>query len=143
QALIAAYVDLAERLGRRMVVAPMARPGVELAFGLVTDAQFGPLVMVGAGGTLIEVVRDRVMALPPFDDATARRLIDRLALRRLLDGVRGRPPLNVDALAQAFARFSVLAATLGPRLAEIDVNPVIAGANGCVAVDALVIARRA
>ncbi len=141
EALIAAYVELAARLGRRMVVAPMAGPGVELAFGLVTDAQFGTLVMVGAGGTLIEVLRDRVVALPPFDRATARRLIDRLALRHLLGGVRGRPPADVEALAEAFARFSVLAATLGPRVAEIDVNPVICGPRGPLAVDALVVAR--
>ncbi|MEX2650525.1 MAG: acetate--CoA ligase family protein [Alphaproteobacteria bacterium] len=142
EALLGAYVELAERLGRRMVVAPMARPGVELAFGMVRDQQFGPLVMIGAGGTLIEVLRDRVVALPPFDAAEARRLIDRLGVRRLLDGVRGKPGVDIDALATSFARFSVLAATLGSAIAEIDVNPVIAGAEGCVAVDALVVAAK-
>jgi hypothetical protein len=113
---------------------------VELAFGMVRDAQFGPLVMVGAGGALIEVLRDRAVALAPFDAIEARRLVDRLAIRRLLAGVRGKPAADLDALAQALARFSVLAASLGERIAEMDANPVIAGPGGCVAVDALVIA---
>jgi hypothetical protein len=126
-----------------MVIAPMATPGVELAFGMVRDPQFGPVVMVGAGGTLVEVLRDRVVALAPFDAAEAHRLLDRLAIRRLLDGARGKPPADVAALAEALARFSLLAATLRDGIAEIDVNPLIAGARGCVAVDALVIARRA
>ncbi|MBM3584519.1 MAG: acetate--CoA ligase family protein [Alphaproteobacteria bacterium] len=140
-ALVAAYVDIAEHLGRRMIVAPMARPGVEMTFGMVRDAQFGPIVMIGAGGTLIEVLRDRVVAVPPFDAAMARRLIDRLAIRRVLAGVRGRPAAHIDRLAEAFARFSVLAASLGRSIAELDVNPVIATSAGVTAVDALVVAQ--
>ncbi|MSP84165.1 MAG: CoA-binding protein [Alphaproteobacteria bacterium] len=142
-ALVKAYVDLSARLGRRMVIAPMASAGVELAFGMVRDPQFGPLVMVGAGGTLIEVLRDRAVALAPFDAAEARRLLNRLAIRRLLDGVRGKPPADIGALAAALARFSLLAAVLGDAIAELDVNPIIAGPEACVAVDALVVARRA
>ena len=140
-AVAAAYDDMAERLGPKVVVAPMAPSGVELAFGMVSDPQFGPLVMVGAGGILVEVMKDACFAMPPFDTAEAHRLIDRLSIRRLLDGVRGKPPANVDAVAEALARFSVLAATLGDAIAEIDVNPMIAGPDGCRAVDALVVAR--
>ena len=140
-ALGAAYDDLAARLGPRVLIAPMATGGVELALGVTHDPQFGPLVMVGAGGILVELMDDARFALPPFDAAEARRLIEGLRVRRLLDGVRGAPPADIDAVAETVARFSVLAATLGDRLAEVDVNPLIAGASGCMAVDALVVAR--
>jgi succinyl-CoA synthetase beta subunit len=137
----AAYADLEQRLGPRVLVTPMAKPGVEMVFGMVTDAQFGPLVMIGLGGVFIEAIRDVRFAVPPIDADRARRLIDHLQGRRILDGVRGRAPANIDALAEAFARFSVLAAELGPWLSEIDVNPIIAGADGVIAVDALAIGR--
>jgi acetate---CoA ligase (ADP-forming) len=135
----AAYEDVASRLGPRALIAPMAGSGLELAFGAKLDPQFGPVVMVGAGGVLIEFLADRACGLAPIDTAEARRLIDSLALRPLLDGKRGRPAADMTALAEAFARFSVLAADLGGLVAEIDVNPVLAGANGCVALDALVV----
>jgi len=141
-ALRAAYADLAVRLGPRVLVMRMARPGVELALGFTNDAQFGAVVMVGAGGVLVEVLRDARYGLAPFGPATARRLLDGLALRRLLDGVRGTPPANVDAAALAIARFSVLAADLAGDIAELDVNPLIVGPEGVVAVDALVISRK-
>ncbi|MHB1216710.1 MAG: acetate--CoA ligase family protein [Alphaproteobacteria bacterium] len=137
----AAYADMATRLGPRVLVAPMAGAGVELALGMITDAQFGPLVMVGAGGVLIEVMADRAMALPPVDEEGARRMIDRLRLRPLLDGKRGAPPSDIAALARAVARLSALAADLGDLIAEIDVNPLRCGPAGAVALDALVVAK--
>jgi len=137
--LKAAYDDLAQRLGPKVLVAAMAKPALELAFGAKRDPQFGPVVMVGAGGVLIEYLRDQQCALAPFDAAEARRLIDGLALRPLLDGKRGRPPADVAALAEALARFSVLVADLDGLVAEIDVNPVAAGPDGPLALDALVI----
>jgi acetate---CoA ligase (ADP-forming) len=137
--LAAAYADLAGRLGPRAVVAAMAGPGVELALGVVADPQFGPLVMVAAGGWLVEVVRDRRFALPPVDRRRALAMLDRLAVRPLLAGVRGRPPADLDAVADAVARLSVLAVDLGDQLAALDVNPLVAGPAGCVAVDALVV----
>jgi hypothetical protein len=138
----AAYEDLARRLGPRVLLMPMAGAGTELAFGAVADPQFGPLVMVGAGGVLIELLADRQFALPPLDAAAARRLLDRLALRPLLDGRRGRPPADLDALAAALARFSVIIADLGELLQEVDINPLLAGPEGCVALDALVVPKR-
>ena len=137
----AAYDELAARLGPRVTVSPMAGAGIELAFGMVRDDQFGPLILVGAGGALIELIRDRAFALPPIDAAGARRLLDRLRVRTLLEGVRGRPAADLDAVAEALARFSVMVAALGDCLAEVDVNPVIAGPAGCQAVDALVVGR--
>jgi acyl-CoA synthetase (NDP forming) len=140
-ALGAAYTEMAARLGPRVLVAPMAGRGVELALGFIADPQFGPLVMVSAGGTLIEVMADRAVALPPLDDAGALRLLDRLRLRPLLDGKRGQAPADLASLARAIARFSVLAADLGDMMGEADVNPLRAGAKGAVALDALIVPR--
>ena len=136
-----AYDDLSRRLGPRVVLAPMAEPGVELAFGLVTDAQFGPLVMIGAGGVLVESLRDVSVAVPPVDAPTVRALVDRLAVSVLLRGGRGRPGSDMEAVCEAFARFSIIAVTLGDEIHELDVNPVIAGPNGVMAVDALMVSR--
>ena len=136
-----AYGDLERRLGRRVTVAPMAPPGVELALGVVRDPQFGPLVLVGAGGILVEVLKDRRLALPPLDGPRARSMIDRLEVRPLLDGVRGQPPADVDGLTRAIVALSWLAQDLGERLEALDANPIICGADSCVAVDALVIPR--
>jgi acetate---CoA ligase (ADP-forming) len=139
----AAYKDLAARLGPRVTVAAMAGPGVELALGVVADPQFGPLLMVAAGGVLVEILGDRRFALPPVDRRQAMAMLDRLAVRPLLDGVRGGPPADLDAVAQAVADLSVLAVDLGDRLAALDVNPLVAGPDGCVAADALVVPARA
>jgi acetate---CoA ligase (ADP-forming) len=133
------YRDFEERLGPEVTVAAMAPPGVEVALGIVRDPTFGPLVLVAAGGVLVEVLHDRKLALPPIDEDAARCLIDRLAIRPLLDGVRGAPPSDVDALARAVSRLSVLAVELGDRIAALDVNPVIVSPTGCVAVDALIV----
>ena len=91
---------------------------------------------------LVEVLRDRRFALPPLDEVAGRRLLDRLSIRPLLEGVRGAPPADTAAVALALTRLSVLAETLGDDLDALDVNPLIAGAGGCVAVDALVVPRR-
>ncbi|GIK95872.1 MAG: acyl-CoA synthetase [Alphaproteobacteria bacterium] len=138
-AAAAAYADLAARLGPRVMVSEMAPAGTEMVFGAINDPQFGPVAMIGAGGILVELLRDTRLALPPLDRAAARRLIDGLAIRPILDGVRGRPALDVDALADAFARFSVMIAALGGSLAEVDVNPIILGTKGVMAVDGLII----
>jgi acetate---CoA ligase (ADP-forming) len=140
-ALRAAYSDLAERLGSAVTVAATADAGVEMALGVVADPQFGPLVLVAAGGVWIELLHDRTLALPPLDATRARELIDRLAVRPLLEGARGATPANVDALADAVARLSLIATSLGDLMAGLDVNPVIVSPSGCVAVDALVIPR--
>jgi succinyl-CoA synthetase beta subunit len=133
-----AYEDIAGRLGPDAVVAAMVPAGVEVALGVVVDPTFGPLVLVAAGGVLVEVLHDRRLALPPLDAAEARRLIDGLQIRPILDGVRGAPPADVDGLADAVSRLSVLADDLGDLLAALDVNPMIVSPDGCIAVDALV-----
>ncbi|MBT7614131.1 MAG: hypothetical protein HN577_13070, partial [Rhodospirillaceae bacterium] len=123
------------------LIAAMAGKGVELAAGIVIDSQFGPLVMVAAGGVLIEIMHDRRFLLPPAGRASARRAVDGLACRPLLDGVRGASASNVDAVVDAVTALASIAGTLGDLIAEFDVNPLIAGPDGCVAVDALVVPR--
>ncbi len=138
----AAYKDLATRLGARALIAPMiAAPGVEMILGLVNDRQFGPVILLGIGGFYAETARDVRFALPPFDAATAGRLVDQLRSRSLLDGAHGLPAVDVAAYCEAAARFSVLAVALADSIEEIDINPVIVSADGCVAVDNLVVAR--
>jgi acyl-CoA synthetase (NDP forming) len=135
------YEDLERHLGSEVTVAQMAPAGVEVALGIVRDPQFGPLVLVAAGGVLVEVLHDRRLALPPLDDVRARSMVDRLKIRSLLDGVRGQPAADVDALGRAAVALSWLAYDLGEHLDALDANPVICGPDGCVAVDALVIPR--
>jgi len=135
----AAYADLAARLGPQVVVAPMAPPGVELALGIVRDAQFGSLVLVAAGGILVELLKDRRLGMPPLDESRARALLDGLKSRALLDGVRGAPASDVASVVRAVVALSALAYDLGEDIAALDVNPLIAGPDGCVAVDALVL----
>jgi acyl-CoA synthetase (NDP forming) len=141
EALAAAYDDLAARLGPQALVAQMAAPGVELMLGLTRDPDFGLLVVVGVGGTLVELLGDRALALPGLDRRRARRLLDKLAGRRLLDGVRGRPAADVDAVVEAIVAVSQLAQELGDDIDALDVNPLIASAEGCVAADALLVRR--
>ncbi|MGH2752558.1 MAG: acetate--CoA ligase family protein [Actinomycetota bacterium] len=136
-AVAGAYRDLARRLGAGVVVQSMAPPGVEIGLGVVNDRQFGPLLIVSAGGTLIEVLGDRATALPPIDEARARRLIDRLKIRPLLDGTRGAAPFDTEALVDAVVRLSTLARALGSDLKALDINPLVATPRGCIAVDAL------
>lgn len=138
----AAYDDVAGRLGPRILVAAMVGSGVELILGMTVDAQFGPLVLVGAGGVLVEVMRDVRALLPGADGREARGVIDLLALRPLLDGVRGRPAADVAATVKAVVGLAALARDLGDLIGEMDVNPLMVLPTGVVALDALVVPRR-
>jgi len=130
----AAYEELAGRLGPEVTIAEMAAPGVELALGVVRDPQFGPLLLVAAGGVLVEVIGDRALALPPVDEVRAQRLLERLKLRRVLSSKGA----DMGALARAIATLSTLALDLPLEVAALDINPVIAYEEGCVAVDVLI-----
>jgi len=138
-ALEATYDDLSSRLGPRVLVQEMAPAGVELALGTVLDAQFGPLVMVAAGGVWVEILEDRAFALPPLDRVRADGLLARLAINKLLGGVRGAQPADRASIIDAVLRLSMLAHDMGDRLAALDVNPLIASSECCMAVDALVV----
>ena len=140
-ALSDTYRSMAERLGPAVSVHAMAQPGVEVSIGVVRDENFGPLVIVAAGGTLIELLADRTVACPPISAKGALDLLGSLRIAQLLDGWRGDPPADISALADVVVGFSQLASELGDVLDAVEANPVIASANGAIAVDALVIAR--
>jgi acetyl coenzyme A synthetase (ADP forming)-like protein len=118
-----------------LLVQPMAAPGKELLLGMVRDPQFGPLVMVGFGGIYVEVLKDTATRLAPVPRAEADAMLDELRMAPLLDGVRGEAPVNRAALVDTICRFAWLASDL-PELAELEINPLVAGPEGSVAVDA-------
>ena len=103
-----AYADLARRLGQEAIVAEMSEPGIEMLLGARRDPQFGPVVLIGFGGVHAEILADVTFALPPFGVDHARRCVDRLELRPLLDGARGQAAVGVDAFAGTAARFAVM-----------------------------------
>ncbi len=119
------------------VVEPMVhRPNaLELLAGVAQDATFGPVIVFGAGGITVEVVADRVIGLPPLDDVLAKDMIGRTRISHLMAGYRDRPPVNLDAVADVLARLSRLVVD-NPEIAELDINPLIADAEGVIALDA-------
>lgn len=140
--LRAGYARMSTTLGPGVTVSAMAAAGVEISVGFVRDEVFGPLVVVAAGGTMVELLADRVVACPPVSRAGALRLVGRLRIRRVLEGWRGAPPCDLDALASVIVGVSELATELSEVLDAVEANPVIASPGGVVAVDALVIPRR-
>ncbi len=126
-----------------VVVAQMAGPGVETILGVVHDPVFGPVVMFGAGGIFVEVFKDVVFRAAPFGVAEARAMIAETRGRALLEGVRGQPPADIEALAKAMAALSVYAAHHADAIESIDINPllVLPRGQGVLALDALIVPR--
>ncbi|MEU5309131.1 acetate--CoA ligase family protein [Streptomyces sp. NPDC021562] len=126
-----------------VLVCQMVERGVEMVVGVTHDDLFGPTVTVGLGGVLVEVLHDAAVRVPPFGEDQARDMLAELRGRALLDGVRGRPPADVDALVEVILRVQRMALELGDRLAELDVNPlmVLEQGQGAVALDALAVCR--
>jgi acetyltransferase len=122
-----------------VTVQPMvARDGYELIVGSSPDVQFGPVLLFGTGGELVEVFRDRALALPPLTTTLARRLMERTRIYRALQGVRGRPPVDLAALAQLLVCFSELVVS-HPWIREIDINPLLASPGRLLALDARIV----
>ncbi len=120
-------------------VQPMVPPdGYELILGSSVDPQFGPVLLFGAGGQLVEVFRDKALALPPLNTTLARRLMEQTRIFAALQGIRGRPPVDLSALEQLLVRFSQL--IVEQRwIREIDINPLFASAARLAALDARVV----
>ncbi|MGA5896608.1 acetate--CoA ligase family protein [Streptomyces venetus] len=127
-----------------VLVCQMVEQGVEMVVGVAHDDLFGPTVTVGLGGVLVEVLRDTVVGVPPFGEEQARDMLAGLRGRALLDGVRGRPPADLDALVEVVLRVQRMALELGDQLAELEVNPlmVLPQGQGAVALDALAVCGR-
>jgi len=115
-----------------------AKRGREIYIGLVTDDPFGPVIAFGAGGTMIELINDRAMELPPLNQFLARRLIERSRVVETLGEWRGNAAVNMDALEQVLLRVSEMVCEL-PQLREMDINPFIVDEHGAVAVDARIV----
>jgi len=113
--------------------------GVDMLLGVSTDALFGPVVTVGLGGIFVEVFGDVTFRVPPFDDDEARRALAELKGFTLLEGVRGRRPVDVDALVDTVMKVQRLALDLAGDIRELDINPLVIRPRGAVALDALVV----
>jgi acyl-CoA synthetase (NDP forming) len=122
-----------------LLVSPMAGDGVELIVGTRRDPVMGAAVVVGIGGIFAEVMQDVQVALAPVTPARARAMLEALRGAALLHGVRGRPPVDIDAVADTVSRLSVLAAANAGRIDSIEINPLLARAHGVVALDALIL----
>ena len=139
-----AYRDIessvTERAGRQsfqgVTVQPMWKlAGYELIVGSATDAQFGPVMAFGSGGELVEVYRDRALALPPLNTTLAHRLLEQTLIFKALSGVRGRKPVDIATLEALLVRFGRLIVD-NPAIKEADINPLLASANHIIALDA-------
>ncbi|MFI9112407.1 acetate--CoA ligase family protein [Streptomyces venezuelae] len=126
-----------------VLVCQMVGRGVEMVVGVTRDDLFGPTVTVGLGGVLVEVLGDTAVRVPPFGEREARSMLAELRGRALLDGVRGAPPADVDALVEVVLRVQRMALELDGDLAELDINPlmVLPRGQGAVALDALAVCR--
>ncbi|HEV2455739.1 MAG TPA: GNAT family N-acetyltransferase, partial [Verrucomicrobiae bacterium] len=123
-----------------VTVQPMVKlgDGYEIILGSSIDPQFGPVLLFGAGGQLVEVFKDRALALPPLNATLARRMIEQTKIYTALKGVRGRPPINLPALEEILVRFSQL--VVEQRwISEIDINPLLAAPDRLLALDARVV----
>jgi len=125
----------AERIGGPVLVQPFLRGGVELLAGVVQDPVFGPLVAFGPGGVLAELIGDAGFRIAPLTDVDAEELVGSGKAGRLVGGFRGAPPADSAALVDLVHRLAQLAEDL-PEVSELDLNPVVARPDGCVAVDA-------
>ena len=142
-----AYEDMKRRVSDEyspedfagVTVQPMVSlDGYELILGSSPDPQFGPVLLFGSGGQLVEVYKDRALALPPLTTTLARRTIERTRISEALDGVRGRAPVDREALEKLFVRFSQLVVEQ-PRIKEMDINPLLVSPERLLALDARVV----
>ena len=139
--------SVAEKAGithfQGVTVQPMAKlDGYELILGASIDAQFGPVLLFGTGGQLVEVFKDKALALPPLNTTLARRMMEQTKIYRALKGVRGRKSADMEALENLMVRFSDLVVE-NPRIKEIDINPLLVSPERLLALDGRVVLHEA
>lgn len=126
-----------------LLVQKMIREGIEMIVGITHDAQFGPMIALGAGGVLVELLDDAQLRVPPLTLREANAMIHASCAARLLRGYRNRPPADIDALARMLVNVSRLAVERAHAIVELDLNPVLVLARGVVVVDARIVVRAA
>ena len=137
KASVAAKASARDFLG--VTVQPMVSlGGTELILGSSVDAQFGPVILFGSGGRLVEIYRDRALALPPLNTTLVQRLMEQTRVYAALKGTRGQAAVDLPALEQILVRFSRMIVEQ-PRIKEVDINPLLASASGIVALDARIV----
>jgi acyl-CoA synthetase (NDP forming) len=124
-----------------VLVSPMVQGGIECILGAKTDPVFGPVVLFGLGGIYAEVLNDVSLRRAPFGEETARAMIGEVKGKGLLEGKRGKPPVDLDALARAISQLSLFAAANAEVVESVEMNPLLALPRGCVALDALIVTR--
>jgi len=137
EAVRAAYAAMEARLGDQMggaVIQPMASPGVEAIVGLASDPEFGPVVMAGLGGVMTDLLGDRRFAVPPLEPGAADAMVASLRAAPLLDGFRGAPKVDRQALVEVVDRVARVAEEV-PEVVELDLNPILVGPAGALVVD--------
>ncbi|AQZ53894.1 hypothetical protein Mame_04602 (plasmid) [Martelella mediterranea DSM 17316] len=125
-----------------VILQHMVPEGLEIVIGARIDPAFGPLVLVGLGGVLVELMADSVTAPAPVSQSQALDMLSKLRAAPLLDGFRNMPPVDRDALARIIVRVSEFATDHADKIAELDINPVICHGSNTVAADALIVLKR-
>ncbi len=133
------YREMSARLGPKALVMEMVPSGIELSMGSIYDNGFGPVIILSAGGVMVEFLADKVAALAPINAVTAKRMLGELRISRLFAGYRGQSATNEAAIVTQIVRFSEMVIALDDAISEIDVNPMICGVDGSYAVDCLVV----
>lgn len=139
--LLEHYLELSKRLGPSALLTEMVDKGTEVGLGIINDPQFGPLIMIAAGGILIELLSDRAVALCPVSAEETDDLLSSLKIDTLLNGIRGQAAGDRQQLIEIIVKLSWLAFELKDVISEIDINPVIVNSTSAVAVDALIVSR--
>ena len=143
EALQQAYRDMAMRLGPEVLVSPMIkRSGEELLLGIISDEQFGPMVVVGFGGVYAELLDDAVVLMPPFTPQLVEQVVTGLHLAKLVQGYRGRPPVNLHQYAEMAVLAGDIALAFNGVIAEVDINPMLVTEDSCLGLDALIVLEK-
>ena len=147
QEVVAAYKEIQTNVTKiagkeafeGVAVQPMVQmKGVEIIFGSSLDIQWGPVILFGAGGTLVEVYKDRALGLPPLSHGYALEMIKETKISHVLKGARGAKPVDMEQLADLLVQFSLFIEAL-PMIAECDINPLLASHEGFIALDARIV----
>ncbi|OWK25650.1 hypothetical protein AJ87_07980 [Rhizobium yanglingense] len=134
-----AYDDVASRLGRDVLIGEMIdMEGIEVALGIVNDSQVGPILIISAGGVMIELLDDSASLLCPVSEEEFIDALAGLKIYRMLSGFRGKPAGDLASLAKVAVNLSHLAVAAKDIISEVDINPILVGQSSCVALDALI-----